>query len=296
MRILITGSSGMLGKDIAALFSKRNSKDEVYGISRTGQLPGVKNIQVDLTNNQVLQEQLQLIKPELIIHCAASVNVDACEENRAQAHALHVESTRQLAAFSEHTRLIYISTDSVFDGEKGDYSEDSVVNPLNYYAESKWEGEQAALTNSKSLVLRTNIYGFHNPSTTGSLVEWALHQLTDGKAINGFHDVFFNPLYTVQLAALVEELADKSVTGILNAGSDRFISKCDFLLALAETFGFDQSLVKAASVNDINFKAKRPKNTTLNTTLLTKVLGHEAPAFSSGMQQLKRDFQTFIEA
>lgn len=294
MRILVTGSSGMLGKDVATLFSKDNA-NEVYGISRTGSVDGISNIKADLTHAQSLKKQLDFIQPELIIHCAASVNVDACEGNRAQADLLHVESTRLLATYSEHPRLVYISTDSVFDGEKGNYTEQDDAQPLNYYAQSKWKGEAAALSNRQALVLRTNIYGFHKPTKTGSLVEWAFCQLSEGKSINGFHDVFFNPLYTVQLADVIAELVQKQSKGIIHAGADRFVSKYDFLITIADTFGFDRGLVKSVSVNDMTFKAKRPKDTTLNTTLLAQQLGHAVPDFDSGMKQLKQDFKQVIE-
>jgi dTDP-4-dehydrorhamnose reductase len=288
MKVLVTGASGMLGKDVSAACHREGWN--VSGIFRTPLSHAVKfpgNVfNIDLTNNKDLAKLLADLKPDLIIHCAAAVNVDACEENKKYADALHVRSTEILAAATK--RIVYVSTDSVFDGEKGNYAETDVPAPLNYYAETKLEGEKKALANLNSIVLRTNIYGFHHTEMP-SLAEWALGNLRNNKSIGGFTDVFFNPLYTAQLADVIIALVKKEYKGVLNAASDPFISKYLFLVKLAETFGYPASLVEEKSISDISFKAKRPNNTTLNFSKQEEILG-AAPTLSEGLEMFKRDY------
>jgi dTDP-4-dehydrorhamnose reductase len=295
-KVFITGASGMLGKDIAAVFAADETY-EVYGASRGDLIErnNVAPVRLDINDTVALKKTLELIGPDIIVHCAAIVNVDRCEENKQDAERLHVLVTKTLAGFrAEKTKFVYISTDSVFDGIRGAYKETDEAKPLNYYALTKFWGEQAALAeNVNSLVIRTNIYGFH--LTAGSsLVEWALSNLEQNKTIDGFDDVIFNPIYTKSLAVIVKNLLEIKngptgrITGILNIGSDRYISKYDFLRELAKTFGLEEGLINKSSVDTVAFKAKRPKNTSLDVAKLKGIIG-SLPDLKSDLEQLKKD-------
>jgi dTDP-4-dehydrorhamnose reductase len=291
-RVLITGYSGMLGKDITYILAESKTF-ELYGTSRKGggYLSGIDHIPLELTDHIRLNELLKSIDPDIIVHCAAYVDVDACEKNKGYTYKLNSETTGILAAYKpETTRLIYISTDSVFDGTKGDYSEYDKPNPLNYYAFSKLEGERLALkNNSNSAIVRTNIYGFHCEDGR-SLAEWAIKSLEGGSAIEGFEDVYFNPVYTKQLARLISKLiSGVDYKGIINIGSRDYISKYDFLQSLAGIFNFDRSKIKPDSVSSVKFAAKRPQNTTLNLKLMDKVFNSNIN-LEHGLRELKEDY------
>lgn len=292
-RILITGATGMLGISIINAF-KDDNRFEVYGISRrvNKKVNDYNGIIADITDNNVLLIILNDIKPDVIIHCAANTNVDSCNHNKEYAYKLHVEATQTLAKFN--SRFIYISTDSVFDGQKGDYCEEDDTNPLNYYADTKLEGEKVSLnSNSKALILRTNIYGFHLEKKN-SLVEWALDNLLVNKKINGFNDVYFNPVYVNQLARIIKELViTKDISGILNVGSKEYISKYKFLIKLAEVFNISKSLIISKSIDDIKFDAIRPRNTTLNLDKFEYVF-KEMPSIDEGIMELRNDYDNFF--
>ena len=290
-KVLITGSNGMLGKDIVQFFSSEDDYD-VYGINRKHDsiLAESKSVVCDITNLNELQMILEEIQPNIIIHCAAMVDVEGCEKNKEYADKLNIDSTRQLATFNpESTKFVYISTDSVFDGQYGGYIEESEKRPINYYATTKSLAEEVVQSiNQNIIIIRTNIYGFHK-NRGKSLVEWALSELLERRKISGFNDVYFNPVYTKQLARIVLELLKINYSGIIHVGSDKPVSKYEFLRRLALKFEVDTELVESISVDDIFFNAKRPKNTSLSTCKLKKILNNET-SIDDGLFELTRDY------
>lgn len=290
-RVLITGSNGMLGKDIVDEMVNKNEFD-IYGISRSRKINSkIKEYICDLIDFKKAREILDEIDPDIIIHCAANVNVDSCEKNKKAAYQINSEATRFLAAHSpQKIKFIYISTDSIFNGDKGNYNEKDKPDPLNYYAFTKLEGERLALQeNLNSIIIRTNIYGFHKPTLEKSLVEWALKEFDEGNVIMGFFDVYFNPVYTKQLAKEIYSLIDLDFRGTINIGCTEKISKYEFLVMLAEVFNIDKMLVSKSSIENINFNAKRPKNTTLDTLKFHNTVNYELE-IKAGLKELFNDY------
>lgn len=276
----------MLGRSIVKRLSTL-SNNKLYGVSKTNKLGSeiITEHQVNLADESRVGSLLKEINPDLIIHTAAFTNLQYCESNKREALQLHVNLTLLL---SQQAPIIYISTDSVFDGSDGLYDEDSPSYPLNYYAQSKLQGEFAAhCSNSQALVLRTNIYGFKEPPGN-SLAEWALHSFQEGKTISGYSDVFFNPLYVGQLADLVAKCAEHQTTGVLHVGTSECVSKFDFLRMLARTLGYSESLV-LESTAPLDTTLRRPKNTTLGIQRLKEKLNEE-PSLQAGLNMFKLDY------
>ena len=285
----------MLGKDIVEILSN-NINCSVYGFSRTVNPYLSPDHQVigDLTNLEFLSSSLGKINPDVIVHCAAIVNVDECETNKRVAEVLHRDVTAILARYkSSSTRFIYISTDSVFDGQKGGYTEEDIPNPINYYAKTKRDGEIVVLENNhNAVVIRTNIYGFHLEHGK-SLVEWAIDNLKQGKSISGFTDVYFNPVYTKQLGEVIRDIIPaKYFKGILNVTSKEHCSKYEFLSRIAQQFNFNPNSVVKDSVKNFEFLAPRPINTTLNANLLKRVFG-KVLTLQDGLSTLSRDYENY---
>lgn len=296
-KVLITGSSGMLGKDLVNVLSNNHDLD-VFGFDRVANssIEQKRQIVGDLTDYSFLKDILYEIQPEIIIHCAAIVNVDACELKKDAADAIHYGVTNILSSFNpKSTKFIYISTDSVFDGAKGNYSENDAPNPVNYYAESKLAGEQVAMRNNpNSIIIRTNIYGF-NYIPGKSLIEWALNSLSKYQPITGFSDVFFNPLYTKQLAKAIYEIIENiAFKGIINIAATEQINKFDFLVLLAKTFNLPLHLIRPGSANSVQFSAPRPKNTSLNVELMRKNFELDLSVLQ-GMKELRDDYGKYFK-
>lgn len=288
--ILIAGSNGMLGRDIVKRFIANNSYN-VHGINRhLNKRSNIKEYTCDLTNFAETKKILKQINPDIIINCAANIDLDLCEDNKDYTYIINAESAAILASYNPlKTKYIYISTDSVFDGIKGNYKEGDKTNPLNYYAYTKLEGERLSLEqNLNSIIIRTNIYGFNIPQKK-TLAEWALSNLISNNRINGFDDVYFNPVYTKQLAELCHQIINTNFKGLINVGCTQKLSKYEFLIKLANQFNINTNLIDCMSVENMNSKIERPKNTTLNTSVIKQTMNIEFD-IDDGIKCLYEDY------
>ncbi len=287
-KVLITGSSGMLGKDIFSSFSKMNYS--VFGVDlvKSEKLPDNYQLTGDLTNVFFLSSVLKKIKPDIIIHCAAIVNLHTCEEKKDLAYGLHVKVTQRLAQFNPgKTKIIYISTDSVFDGKKGNYSEEDTPNPLNYYAKSKLEGEKVAQNNPNHIVIRTNIFGFNIP-LLNSLAEWAIQNITQKNSIHGFSDVVFNAIYTKHLSKIIVDLVQNNFTGLINVASANSMNKYEFLIKITKALGQPKKLIQESNSKGFNFTVQRPLNTSLNVQKISRLV--RLPQMTDGINDMIKDY------
>jgi dTDP-4-dehydrorhamnose reductase len=301
MRILLTGASGLLGLNIAlALDGKEH---QVFGVSNTPPLRWVnfKSVQTELTGAGVLEKLFEDVKPEAVIHCAAIANVDDCESKPELAEAINARLPGSIAALAaKHSaKMIHISTDAVFDGQKGNYTELDAPNPLSVYAKTKLGGEEAvAQANADALIARVNFYGW-SMSGKRSLAEWFVSNLAAGTSVKGFSDVVFCPMMVLDLVDTLMQALTKDLKGLYHVVGPQVMSKYDFGLAIAGKFGFDTSLVSPSSVNDAGLKATRSPNLTLNTGKIAAALGHPLPGFESGLQrfydQYKHGFPQFLQ-
>ena len=291
MRIGITGASGMLGTALVSHLSKRH---DIFATSRDKGAEG-QNIEwdcFDLTDVSLLNDWLTKTKPDMVIHCAAIVNVDACEDNVEMATRLHVEAPEVIASYLDANsgRLIYISTDSVFDGRKqGSYNETDLVSPLNVYARTKLMGEQPVLSMANGLTLRTNIIGWTQEGNT-SFAEWMIGSLIDNTPLNLFYDVHFSPLHVDELSLIIENIIERPVYGLYHCASSDSISKYDFGVQMAKVFGLSDSNINRASVEDMDFKAERPKNMALDSGKLAGKLKRDISSAIDSIKLMKYQY------
>jgi dTDP-4-dehydrorhamnose reductase len=291
MRIGITGASGMLGTALLAHLSRLH---KVFATSRSKGVEG-KGIEwncFDLTDIALLNTWLNKIKPDIVIHCAAIVNVDLCEDNVDLATRLHVETTKIMADYLDNNngRLIYISTDSVFDGEKqGAYSETDVARPPNVYAETKLMGEKSVQLMNNGLVLRVNIIGWTQESNT-SFAEWVLKSLMNNTSLNLFYDVHFSPLNVYDLSFIIGDIIEKPIFGLYHCASSDNISKYDFGKKMAEIFQLNNSNINRVSVDNMTFKASRPKNMALDIKKISLALKRDLPDVIDAIKLMKRQY------
>jgi len=291
MKIGITGANGMLGRALVTVLSKR------YKVFATSRSKGIEGEDIewdcfDLTDAKLLDKWLDKVKPDLVVHCAAIVNVDFCEENPELATLLHVETTRAMSYYLEKNkgRLIYISTDSVFDGRKSNsYSESDSVNPLNVYAKTKLMGEFFVKSMTQGLVLRTNIIGQTRRGET-SFFEWVLKELSDNKPLNLFYDVKFSPLDVYSLSFFIEKIVENPLVGLYHCASNDGISKYDFGREVARIFQLSDSNINRTSINDAEFKAHRPKNMTLNVEKISIALKYNLPSSMDVIKLMKYQY------
>lgn len=245
--------------------------------------------QGDLCNEHFIHT-ISEVDYDCIVHCAALVNLNICEDDYQLAEAIHVTASENLALANQNAKFIYISTDSVFNGEAIRRTEFDKAEPLNNYALTKYLGGKAVRENhAKTYDLRLNIYGFKRPLGT-SLFEWAYKAMSNNQPINGYDNLTFNPLYAGQIAEVVSNFTmHQPEFGIYHLGCDHGLSKYEFVLKIAEIFEFDKRLVINFSANFENAIIKRPYHTILNTNKLKSTFPHLDLSFESGFQQLKND-------
>lgn len=291
-RILVTGASGLLGLNFGLHFYRQHA---VTGLVNTHPLSGApfETLAVDLTTAGEIDRVLERIQPELVLHCAALANLDACEREPELAARLNTWVPRQLAlrAQQDGFRLIHLSTDAVFDGQKGDYSEEDTPHPLSVYAHSKWQAEQQVLEACPAaLVARVNFYGW---SLRGqrSLGEFFVNNLSQGQRVNGFTDVLFCPLEVTLLAELLLKLAQLDCSGLYHVVSSQCWSKYDFGVAIARQFELDAGLIQPVSVQRGGLLAARSPNLRLRTEKLAHSLGALPPGQAEGLQRFFNQYQ-----
>jgi len=286
-RLLITGGSGLLGSSIAKLSA---SDFDVYATyhSQPRKSKNYFSLPLDIKNKQQVVTIFQEIRPKVVIHAAALVNIDYCEEHVDEAWMTNVGGTENIVLASKNigARLIYISTDSVFDGDKGMYREDDLVNPLNTYATTKLEGENIVLRLlPDAIIARTVFYGW-SPLNRHSLVEWVVANLEKEKAIKMFTDVIFSPIYVGKLAEILIKMYHQGLYGIYHVAGSQSCSKYYFGNEVAKAFGFDESLIQSGSIAEANLKAPRPKNLSLNVTKISQDLYISMPDIPEGIIRL----------
>ena len=286
MKVLITGINGMLGSSVAKALLSSPEYDVVgFGRNKQVEMDRISYYYIDLTDLADLERIIHDISPDAIIHCAANVNVNDCDVRKEYAYNLHVKVSDVLSTCKSAGKFVYISTDSVYDGIHGSFKETDMPSPGNYYAQTKFEGEQAVVSNNKHAVIaRTNIYGVMHPFKS-SLAEWVIKSLMNKQVIKGFDDVFFNPLFVGQLSNGIIKLLQSNVQGIINFGCDEHISKLEFLQRIASVFNFDEHLIESSSISTIPSLSNRPKNTTLDTQLLRNSL-HVNYSIRDGISEL----------
>jgi dTDP-4-dehydrorhamnose reductase len=292
MRLLVTGASGLLGVNLAheaakehtviGVVNKRAFKSETFEVR-----------QADLLAPNAIPQLLDESQPDWMIHCAAIANVDECEKNPDLAYLMNAELPGELArqVAPRGIPLIHVSTDAVFDGVKGDYTEADEPNPLSTYAKTKLIGEQeVGDAYPEAIIARVNMFGW---SLTGkrSLAEFFFYNLRDGKAVKGFTDVFFCPMLVNDLAGVFIEMLKKGLSGLYHVVSPTCMSKYDFGAAIAEKFGLDTGLIAPVSVAEGGLAAARSPNLTLKSDKLAEALGSSLPNIEDGLSRLYALYQ-----
>jgi len=287
--ILVTGASGLLGSNIIMHIQTQN--EEAAGIynSKSITFKNIQCIKADLTNEEKVKKIINLLKPDHIIHCAALTDVDRCEQYPSEAFEVNADATRFIAeaAAEINALLFYISTDSVFDGKKGNYYELDCPNPVNTYAKSKLQGELEIIkTGVDYCIARTNIHGW-NLQDKFSLSEWILKKLETNQNVPAFCDITFSPLIANDFAIIILDMIKNGTTGLYHIGSSEFCNKFEFACKLADVFDLDKNLIQPVSIDDISLITKRPKNMSLNTTKICTALKRKMPDITSGLKKLK---------
>lgn len=263
MNIAIIGGNSKIASAIIRLFLKETTWTlHVYSMSLPeSSSDRIRYKSIPYGEIKSWKEEFLSIRPEYIINTAAMTNVDACEDNKQEAwnaNAIFVEQLSRIALIIE-AHLIHFSTDYVFDGSKGPYSESDQPKPISYYGKSKLAGENAVLkSHAKNTVIRTNVvYGLSSDNQQ-DFVKWILKNADASKEMNIVDDQCSNPTLTDDLALAVKRIIEKQRCGIYHIGGNTFCNRYEFALEIAKIFHLDESLFKPIKTKDLQQPAPRP--------------------------------------
>lgn len=294
MRILITGANGFLGYYLAEQLLSKG-----FLVIATGKgecrLPFFKNQNfeyhsMDFTDPYSVHDVFEKVKPEVIIQAGAMSKPDECELNQMQAYLVNVEGTIQLLINAEEisSYFIYISTDFVFDGEKGMYSETDKPNPVNYYGRTKLEAEESVQEYEHGwAIIRTVLVYGKNYSGHNNILSTIKQKLENKENYNIVDDQFRTPTYVEDLARGIVSVVEKRATGIFHISGNEMMTPYDMAIKTADYLGLDKSLLKKVNASTFSQPAKRPLKTGFDISKAKKELNYLPISFEEG---LKRTF------
>jgi len=289
-KILITGSNGLLGQKLIIKLSQ-NPNFEVIGISRGENRVLNTDFQykdVNICDEKAVVEAFDYFKPEIVIHTAAMTNVDICESDKEGCIDLNVNATRYIleAGKKYKSHIIHLSTDFIFDGEDGPYTEEAVPNPLSFYGHSKWDAEKLVMDYPYlwSIVRTVLVYGVVPGLSRSNIVLWAKGALEKGSPINVVDDQFRTPTLAEDLADGCIGIAEHQKGGVYNISGPDFMSVLELVHRVARFFKLPSEFVNPISSTTLNQAAKRPPRTGFDISKAIRDFGYKPNSFEEGLE------------
>jgi dTDP-4-dehydrorhamnose reductase len=290
MKILVTGSNGLLGQKLTEKLRSRPDIALIATARGENRFPfkeGYIYESLDITDAAQTLEVIKKHHPDCIINTAAMTNVDACETDQAGCDALNILGVHYLtrAANEVSAHLIHLSTDFIFNGTHGPLTEDEPAHPLSYYGDSKLSGEKAVMEGTKcwSILRTVLVYGITPDMSRSNIVLWAKNSLEAGKEISVVDDQFRTPTLAEDLADGCILCATKKAQGIYNISGRDFMSIFDLVMRVCDHFGLDKNLVKRSKSSQLNQAAIRPPITGFRIEKAVKNLAYRPHSFEDGL-------------
>jgi dTDP-4-dehydrorhamnose reductase len=297
IRILLTGGTGLLGIALQQTAPAGVQGFSIYCPERTLPVRLPFSIRAaDVTDRTQMQSVFEWAKPDVVIHAAAIGSVDFAEKNREQTRKVNVGGTEVVAELCRifKSRLIYISSNAVFDGKMPFYSEDSQLSPINYYGQLKVEAENVIIKSSVSwtIVRPILMYGWPYPGERGNLVTTWVKFLREKKGINVVDNVYSKPLYSKACAETIFTIIEKNSNGIFHVAGGDHVSLYDFAIITANVFGLDSTLINPVPDTFFNDLVARPRDTSFDTTLMENELGVAPISLQEGLSEMRKTENT----
>jgi dTDP-4-dehydrorhamnose reductase len=288
MRLLVTGAGGQLGAYLLRELSSRASAVVAWSGSRQGKLFGVRLTPVDLTDRAAVTLAFRAARPDAMIHCAALSSVAGCHRDPARAESVNVGGTQLLAELADEVRarLLYVSTDLVFDGERGGYRELDAPAPLSVYGRSKALAEEAVRASARGLVVRVSL--LFGPTLIGrpSYFDEQLAALRQRRPCTLFSDEWRTPLSLATAARSLVELAVSDHAGVLHLGGPERMNRLEMGQRLAAHIGADASVIVPARRKDVVAPEPRPRDTSLDSSRWRGLFPHEPwPGYEQSLEE-----------
>jgi dTDP-4-dehydrorhamnose reductase len=288
MKLLITGMNGFVAGSIIA-HARKNW--EIHGVDITEPfgLPGdVHSYKVDLLDSNLVSELFNQVKPDAVIHTAAIANIDVCENNKELAWKVNVGITENIAKLCKESgaKMIVCSTDSVFDGINGNYTETDQPNAVNYYAKTKVAAENIVLSSSeKNIVARLAlVMGLPVLGKGNSFLADTIEKLGKGEPVKFPGNEIRTPIDVVTLGSALAELAGCNYGGIVHLSGNTRINRYEMAIQIAEKLGYPKSLIEPTDSNAMPGRAPRPNDASMDNSLAKKILQTPMRSLAEGLE------------
>lgn len=296
MKILVTGSNGLLGQKLVTLLQQKENV-QLIATARSASVQPIKQGSfqlLDVTDSASVNAVITDTKPDVIIHTAAMTQVDDCEIKRDACTLNNVTAVEYLveACKKNNVHLVHVSTDFIFDGSTGPLDELAKPNPINFYGESKLAAEQIIQKSNISWsILRTVlVYGITKDLGRSNIVLWVKKSLEEGKTISVVNDQWRTPTLAEDLAMGCYLAATKKAKGVFNISGKDFVTPYDIAMKTAEFFKLDSSLIKATDSTQFKQAARRPLKTGFIIDKANRELSYKPHSFEQGLKIIQGQF------
>jgi dTDP-4-dehydrorhamnose reductase len=276
--ILVTGS-GLLGSDVIRVLRKEH---DVVGTFNSNPKEGA--VRLDIRDRGDTIRAVGELRPEWVVHTAALTNVDYCEDHKDEAMAINGQGTKNVAeaARMAGSKVLYVSTDFVFDGSKGMYREEDPVNPISVYAYSKLAGEYHVKELEGYAIARTSVvYG----NARQNFVSWVKDSLAKGQHVRVVTDQYNSPTLSYDCAGAIAALIKNDASGIYHTAGGERISRFDFAKKIARFYGLDERLIEPVTSDSLKQKAKRPMDSSLDVSKIDRY--HKMLNIMDGLRKME---------
>lgn len=264
-KILVTGANGLLGQKTTEIFRNESAHELILTDLHDNAFDskGFDYFPMDITKKDEVKDAVKKYLPDIIINTAAYTNVDGCETDRELSWRVNVDAVKHfiIASRINSSKVIHISTDYVFDGKSGNYSESSKPNPLSYYGKSKLASENALITSGiDSVILRTMIIYGTGMNLRPNFAVWLINMLAEKNGVTIVDDQFGMPTMVDDLGWALVKMVDLNKSGLYHICGSDYLSRYEFALKLAEVFELNENLIKPIKSSELNQSAERPMN------------------------------------
>jgi dTDP-4-dehydrorhamnose reductase len=288
LKLLITGASGLYGSKLAKLALARGIEvysSDIQSLSVYGNF-----VKLDISAKTQVDESFKTIKPDVVVHAATLTDVDKCETNKELAWNINVEGTKNIVEAAQRVGsfLIYISTDYVFRGNKGLYKESDKPDPINYYGVTKLKAEEIVQTQTEYFIARPSvIYGSTPAAGKVNFALWLIETLRKGERVKIVTDQWNTPTLNTNIAEMTLEVIERRLTGIYHLCGATRVSRLEFAQHITDAFNLDKDLIDEVTSSQFTWPAKRPMDSSLDTSKAQKNLQKRPLEMAEALRRLK---------
>jgi dTDP-4-dehydrorhamnose reductase len=290
VKVLVIGASGLLGTKLAQLaLDLGHSVQSAYGEHKP---QFGEAIHLDITSDTGVLKCISRAEPDVVFNAASITDVDLCEEHPELAMRVNGQAVGIVARACSETGafLVHISTDYVFDGQQGHYTEDDTKVPINVYGKSKLLGEKELQTNiSDYLIARTSVLYGWGRTYRPNFATWIISKLGAGERVRVVTGQYSSPTFNTQLARMLLEAAERNLVGTIHMAAATRINRFEFALKMSKVFALDSELLTPSAPESLNWKAERPWDSSLDVSKASRILRNKPSLIDEALEEFRKE-------